>query len=63
MSATTNNVTIGSVTTTKAFPLISWSIDGTIYSDDDFYRAKLTSSTKLEVSMVALPTGNLTMAW
>ncbi|MGE3843690.1 MAG: Ig-like domain-containing protein, partial [Vicinamibacterales bacterium] len=62
-AATTNDVTITSVTTTKAFPLISWSIDGVVHGANDYPKAKLTSSTNLQVATTVEGGSNQTVSW
>ncbi|MBI4719436.1 MAG: hypothetical protein HY763_16695 [Planctomycetes bacterium] len=57
-TADTTNVTINTVDTAKSFVLTSGSESGTgtTYNNDDFFRARLTSSTNLEVSGLGSPT-------
>jgi hypothetical protein len=45
------NVTLGTaVDLTKAFPLVSYRVDGTSFNCNDFVRAELTSTTNLRLS-------------
>jgi hypothetical protein len=50
LNAPTKNVTISSVDLTKSFPLATLRIGGTVTSDDDFIRSRLTSATNLELA-------------
>ncbi len=50
LDAPTKNVTISSVDLSKSFPLVTQRIGGTVTSDDDFIRTRLTSSTNLEIA-------------
>ncbi len=43
------NVTLTAVNTAKSFPIISHSCDGTTFDDNDFYKAKITTPTNLEI--------------
>ncbi len=49
-SSTTINVPLTSVDLSKSFPIVSLRVGGTVNSDDDFVRAKLTSSTNLQLT-------------
>ena len=51
MDATTKNVTLTSITTSKSFPLTSYQAGGTTFAANDWPRAKITSSTNLQFSM------------
>lgn len=50
----TINVPLTSVDLTKSFPIISLRAGGTVASNQDFSRAKLTSSTNLQLSLDAV---------
>ncbi len=50
LDAPTKNVAISSVDLSKSFPLVTQRIGGTVTSDDDFIRTRLTSSTNLEIA-------------
>ena len=56
VTGTTNNITIASVNTSKSFPIISSSQSGTTFGSSHFLKAKLTSSTNLEVAVAAAGT-------
>ena len=61
LTSTTNSIPIASVNTAKAFPIISYSQDGTTHAGNDFYKAKLTSSTNLDVSVAVA--GTAIVSW
>jgi len=50
LDVTTKNATLTSTDLARSFPIISHRIGGTTVSDDDFARARLTSTTNLELS-------------
>ncbi len=50
LSATTVNQTISSVSLSESFVIVSKSTTGTSFDNNDFERARLTSSTNLELS-------------
>ncbi len=50
MSATPTNVAITSVDLTKSFPLINHRAGGTVFGENDFVSAQLTSSTNLRLA-------------
>ncbi len=54
MGAATVNVPISAVDLTKSFPIVSMRVAGTVFSDDDFVRSRLTASGNLELSTFAL---------
>ena len=47
----TKNVTLSNVALGRSFPIVSLRVGGTQWSDEDFVRARLTSTTNLELSM------------
>ncbi|TLZ74573.1 MAG: hypothetical protein E6K14_03230, partial [Methanobacteriota archaeon] len=53
MSSATVDVLLSSVTLTKSFPIVSYRKSGTDYGDDDFLKAKITTSTNLQLSLVS----------
>ena len=61
LTSASNSIPIASVNTAKAFPIISYSQDGTTHAGNDFYKAKLTSSTNLDVSVAV--TGTAIVSW
>ncbi len=54
MGATTVNVPISAVDLAKSFPIVSMRAGGTVFSDDDFLRARLTATNNLELSTLNL---------
>ena len=54
-ASTTENITISSIDTAKSFPIVSLQAAGTIFGEDDFIKAKLTTSTNLELAMPSFP--------
>ena len=46
------DVTISAVTLSKSFPIISMAQGGSTYNADDFMKAKITTTTNLELTMV-----------
>ncbi len=59
-TATTVNVTLTSVTTSKSFPIVTHRTTGSTFSTNDFPRARITSSTNLELTVDAVDTGGYT---
>jgi hypothetical protein len=55
--ATSKDITLTAVDTAKAFPIISYRNTGSLYNNDDYVKAKITSSTNLNLSMSAATTG------
>ncbi len=53
MASATLDVLLSSVTLTKSFPIVSYRKSGTDYGDDDFLKAKITTSTNLQLSLVS----------
>ena len=53
-TSTSLNVTLTTVNTAKAFPLISLRTTGATFDGNDFVKARITSSTNLELTMVVL---------
>lgn len=53
MSSTTVNVSLQSVDLSKSFPIVSLRNSGSAFGQDDFDRAKLTSSTNLQIKVNA----------
>src|SRR5437667_5986946 len=51
MTANTVNVPISSVTLVKSFPIVTYRKSGTGYGSDDFLKAKITTSTNLQLSL------------
>lgn len=45
-----HDITISSVDTSKAFPIISYERNGSTYAEDDYTKAKITSSTNLQLN-------------
>ncbi|MGI9610820.1 MAG: CSLREA domain-containing protein, partial [Acidimicrobiia bacterium] len=56
LTGTTTDVAITSSDLTKSFPMISSTATGTVFSNNDFVRAELTSATNLRLSISALGT-------
>ncbi|MDH3605688.1 MAG: hypothetical protein OER12_01690, partial [Acidimicrobiia bacterium] len=54
MGAATVNVPIAAVDLTKSFPIVSMRTGGSVFSDDDFLRARLTATDTLELSTFGL---------
>jgi hypothetical protein len=52
-AAATRNVSLTSTDLARSFPIVSQRAGGTVVSDDDFARARLTSATNLELSAYA----------
>ena len=52
MTATSLTVSISSVSLTDSFPLVTYRKSGTTYIGDNFVKAKITSSTNLQLSLV-----------
>ncbi|MCK4820968.1 tail fiber domain-containing protein, partial [bacterium] len=50
------NVTLSAVDTTKSIPILSWRSAGAVYDYSDFVKAKITSSTNLELTVVYIYT-------
>lgn len=61
ITTTTTNVTISTVTLAKAWPVISVTRTGTAWSNDDFFAARLTTTTNLELRSDAA--GTTTCYW
>ena len=61
MSSNTVNQSLSSIDTSKSFPIISYLASGTVYGANDFVRARITSSTNLELSQDATISG--TVEW
>ncbi|MCH8123473.1 MAG: T9SS type A sorting domain-containing protein, partial [Bacteroidetes bacterium] len=55
----TVNIPITAVDLSESFPLISWQNTGSTWGDDDGPRARLTSSTNLELDAVRVISGNV----
>ena len=53
------NVTLGAVNTAKSFPLISYRSAGANFNCNDFVRAKITSSTNLQLSADSMTCGTV----
>src|SRR2546426_9320829 len=51
MTGNTVNVPISSVVLTESFPIVTYRKSGTGYGSDDFLRAKITTSTNLQLSL------------
>jgi len=51
MTANTVNVPISSVALAKSFPIVTYRKSGTSYGSDDFLKAKITTSTNLQLSL------------
>ncbi len=63
MDATTENVTISSVTLNKSFVLSSADQGGGAYSADDFTKSRLTTSTNLELTMDVAGNASTLLKW
>ena len=63
-TSTSVNVTLTTVDTAKAFPLISLRTTGATFDGNDFVKARITSSTNLELTMlVAGDSAGVTVEW
>ena len=51
MDATTKNIPLTAVDTIRSFPIITCRVSGSSYTNDDFVKARLTSSTNLELTI------------
>src|SRR3989441_726250 len=47
------DIPISAVTLVRSFPIVSYRIAGTTYGDNDYLRAKLTSTTNLQITVSA----------
>ena len=61
-NSTVKNVPISAITLANSFPLISLKKGGSNYGGDDFIKAKLTSTTNLELSTTSAA-GDATVEW
>lgn len=52
MTGTTSNVTISSVDTARAMPVVTYAKAGSDFGANDYVKAKLTSATNLEITRV-----------
>jgi chitodextrinase len=62
MDATTKNIPLTAIDTTRSFPIITYRVSGSSYTNDDFVKAKITSSTNLELT-INLPTATGIVEW
>ena len=62
ITALNHDIPISAVDTSKSFPLVSARVPGDTYSSNDFFQAKLTSSTNLRLSQ-GLAAGGGTVEW
>jgi uncharacterized protein YmfQ (DUF2313 family) len=59
----TNNVTISSVNTTRAFPIIYWNNSGSDQSGEDTLTAEITSGTNLQIISEGSSNPAATLSW
>ncbi len=62
MDAATKNIPLTAVDTARSFPIITYRNSGSSYTNDDFVKAKITSSTNLELS-IDLPVAAGIVEW
>src|SRR6185369_12135873 len=63
LSTSTTDVTLPTaVDLSKSFPLVSQRTDGVVFSNNDFVKAKLTTTTNLQLAIAGTP-GAATVEW
>lgn len=63
IAGATTNITITSVDTTKSFVLISARTTGSTFGRDDYFEARLTSATNLQLNIAGLGATSPTVEW